>query len=295
MSKENLRVNEDAKYYRQKNRTRITELNEKRNQHAKYYLNNDGTITAEISANSRHYKDKNGKWQDISNEIASSSDEKGFNFSNKANSFKTDFAKNSASGQLAALRLDKNQKISWNMADVNSVDAVNDTFSVTYPEILSDVDLKYVTFSDGLKENIILKSPDAANSYTFNFMSNGLLPEKQNDGSIALKDENTGEAVLVIPKPYMFDGKNESSQDISMEIETGKNPDEFTVTVTADPNWLKDPSRAYPVTVDPTITTYNWYTQVGSNGVDTFIAEGTNYSYYVNELLRQDMRLAHII
>jgi len=49
--------------YRQKNVQRIVELAEKRDQHTKYFRNSDGSITAEASIESRHFKDANGNWQ----------------------------------------------------------------------------------------------------------------------------------------------------------------------------------------------------------------------------------------
>ena len=274
-----------AKVYRQKGAKRLTEMVQKRDQHTKYYLNSDGTTTAEISINSRHYKDKNGKWQDISNKIVPSK-ESGFGFSNEVNSFKTHFAKSSASRYLAMLKLDDNQSISWNMANANAVTSVTDTYSVTYPGILSNADLRYETFSDGLKENIILKSPDVSNSFKFNFTANGLTPEAMDGGSIVLKDDKSDEIKLVLQKPYIFDSKNVSSQDVDMDIEKTKSPNVFTITVTADSAWLNDPARVYPCTIDPTITTYNTAFQVSSGGIDTYIAEGApDTSYYINSYM----------
>lgn len=49
--------------FRQKNANRLTELVDKRDQHTKYYLNSDGSYTAETTVASRHYKDAQGKWQ----------------------------------------------------------------------------------------------------------------------------------------------------------------------------------------------------------------------------------------
>lgn len=46
---------------RTKNITHLAEMVEKRDQHTKYYRNSDGSITAETTINSRHYKDAQGQ------------------------------------------------------------------------------------------------------------------------------------------------------------------------------------------------------------------------------------------
>ncbi|MHB1406336.1 MAG: hypothetical protein ACYCV0_12200 [Desulfitobacteriaceae bacterium] len=93
--------------FRHKDVKPVVELTDKRDQHTKQYLNNDGSYTAEVSINSRHYKNKDGKWQDISNKIVPSQ-ESGFALRNEANSFQTHFAKNSQAQQLDMFKLDRN-------------------------------------------------------------------------------------------------------------------------------------------------------------------------------------------
>lgn len=225
-------------------------------------------------------KTPRGKWQDISNKLVAS-DDPGFSLRNEANSFQTHFAKDSASQFLTMLRLDQNHKLSWSLDNANKVTAVNDTYSVTYPEILTSTDLQYQTFSDGLKENIILKNINAPNSFQFELMTNGLTPVPQTDGSIALQDAKTGEAKFVIPKPFMVDNKQQLSRDVNMTLSQTQNPNVYTVAVTGDLTWLDDPSRAYPVTIDPTITTQNWYAKTSSSGgIDTIITSYAPDTYY---------------
>ncbi len=79
--------------YRHKDVKKLVELTEKRDRHTKYYLNSDGSYTAETTINSRHYQDAQGKWQDISNRLVPSN-EAGFAQQNEANYFYTKFANN---------------------------------------------------------------------------------------------------------------------------------------------------------------------------------------------------------
>ena len=55
----------NPKAYRNKGAKHVTEVTDKRDQHTKYYLNDDGSYTAEVAINSRHYKDAQGQWQDM--------------------------------------------------------------------------------------------------------------------------------------------------------------------------------------------------------------------------------------
>lgn len=65
--------------------TRLTELVDKRDQHTKTFLNSDGSYTAETSYASRHYKNAEGEWEDISNKIGTSSNDPTFAFRSQAN------------------------------------------------------------------------------------------------------------------------------------------------------------------------------------------------------------------
>jgi hypothetical protein len=81
---------------------KLFELEELRDQHTKHYLNNDGSRTAEVSFNSVHYKDTQGKWKDISNKLIPS-EKQGFALRNEANAFKAYFADNTGSPYLVSL------------------------------------------------------------------------------------------------------------------------------------------------------------------------------------------------
>lgn len=265
-----------ASSFRKKDVQRLSELTEMRNQNTKYFRNSDGSITAETSLNSRHYKDDNGKWQDISNRLVSS-EETDFALRNEANSFNTHLANTSQAQFLAKLRLDQISALAWTMDNVNNVNSTNTEESVTYPNIQENIDLQYIPYSDGIKENIILKNSNATNVFNFKLTLTGLKPVAQDDGSIILQDSSSGEAKLVLPKPFMLDAKEQFSDTVSMSVEPTQNPNVYSVVITADSNWLNAPERLYPVTIDPTVKTLN---ATGSIGSDTYVAEYSPYYYY---------------
>lgn len=259
--------------------TKLRELTEKRDKYTKHYLNSDGSYTAETSKSSRHYLDSAGKWEDISNKIVPST-EPGFNSKNEANGFQTQFADDSMANVLVNVKLDAKHEIAWKLDQVQKVDSVKTDTSVTYPEILLNTDLEYLPYSDGLKENIILKEKTAPNAFKFILQTKGLKPVVQEDGSIALQDEKSGETLLTLPTAYMIDQKQQISNAVEVNLSPTKDPNQFILDIVADLNWLNDPERSYPVIVDPIVTNENVTAEVGATGSDTYIADGSPYKYY---------------
>jgi len=99
-----------------------------------------------------------------------------------------------------------------------------------------------------------------------------LTPIQNENGSIALKNAS-GKSVLNIEKPYMTDANSKdifapseiyTSYDVGMKIEQ-KSGSIYTLTLTANKDWLNDPKRAYPVVIDPTFSVTN------NSTLDTYV------------------------
>lgn len=286
-SNQNPSTSDGISPYLQKNVTRIYELVDKRDRTTKYYQNSDGSITAESTIKPRHYKDNQGKWQDISNNIVPS-DDPAFTLRNGANSFQTYFANNSQPNLMTKIKIDQNTFLGWNLNNSNKVSAINDSNSVTYPDIQTSTNLQYLPNWDGLKENIILKDINAPNAFRFDITTNGLIPVQQSDGSIALQDAKSGETKAVLPKPFIFDQNKQVSQSVTMTISSTQSPNVYALFITADLNWLNDPARAYPVVIDPNFTTATPNSNpfgVGNTNNDTYIASNSSNEYYLNNYM----------
>ena len=91
------------------------------------------------------------------------------------------------------------------------------------------------------------------------------------DGSVILADEETGVTVYTIPAPYMYDAAGEYSGAVQYAL-TQKNS-KYTLTVTADADWINSEGRAFPVTVDPTIGT-------GTSQVNVYISSASPSSSF---------------
>ena len=99
------------------------------------------------------------------------------------------------------------------------------------------------------------------------------------------------EKVFTLPKPYMNDsnvdqqsGEAVTSDAVRYNIEK-KDEKTYTLTVTADPQWLQAPERKYPVYVDPSIELDNFENAYAS-AYPTVNYSGENFGIQVKMLIR---------
>ena len=124
--------------------------------------------------------------------------------------------------------------------------------AVKYENVFEDVSLEYEISSNVIKESIVLEKKQDKNIFEFTMDLGTLYPKKEQDGSIVLyTDSGYTNAQSVIAPPYMLDSNGVYSDLVSMELTP--DGDKYTLTITADKNWLDDKQRVYPVIIDPTI------------------------------------------
>ncbi len=273
---------------------------DKRTATSKTFRMSDGSYIAADYGKTIHFKNENGEWTDYDNTLSSSdadsSDSEDFSgYETNSSDIKFKFANNSQSSNL--LKITKGDyKISLHLVGADKSKAVevydpmeknegNDIESAStlnkfssgsiYKDILPSTDLEYIVSGGSVKENIIVKEKCDSYEYTFELKLKGLIPVLLEDGSIALNDEKTAETQLIIPNGYMYDAEYESSSAVSYSIEH-KNGKKYTLTVTADAEWINAEERVFPVTIDPTFEAFdNTY-----NTMDAHISEFTPGDVY---------------
>ena len=136
-----------------------------------------------------------------------------------------------------------------------------------YEEILPGVDLHYTIQSQRLKENIRLKTAQAAEQeLIFHLRYTDMEMKKEEDGSLGLYSEN--QRIFWFDKPYMYDAKGCVSQNVELVMETEEGG--CKVTVSAEKEWLLAEDRSYPVIIDPMTET----SKTKTNIEDTYIFTG---------------------
>lgn len=147
-----------------------------------------------------------------------------------------------------------------------------------YEDILPGIDLHYAIQSEFVKENIRIRTREAAEKrLTFTFCHPGLEMHMEQDGSLGLykitdPDEigNTiKEPVFRFAKPYMYDYAGNCSHNVKFLNET--NGEESCVTIVPDKEWLLDRQRVYPIVIDPMTET----AKTRANIEDTYIFTGS--------------------
>ena len=125
---------------------------------------------------------------------------------------------------------------------------------VLYEDVFPGVDFQYELYSYNIKETIIVKEPLSGYSFSFRLNLVGLTPVLQEDGSVVLLDteENT---IYYIPAPYMTDANGEYSEAVAYTLHQEEDGT-WVLTVAADPAWVEDTDRAFPVRIDPTLIDY---------------------------------------
>jgi RHS repeat-associated protein len=125
----------------------------------------------------------------------------------------------------------------------------------SYGQVLPGVTLNYAAGPQQLKEDIELAAaPSTPPVFRFPLDLNGVTPRTALDGTIQFVD-SSGTVQASIGQGVMADsapanrGPNPGAVAITLE-----NSDQgYTLVVTPDPAWLADPSRVYPVHIDPSV------------------------------------------
>lgn len=278
------------------------ELEEKRDRNIKEFLNSDNTITAAIYPYAVHYM-KDGKWEDIDNSLVEISSNEGRKLKQtKSNNFKVTFAKNSSETNLINIK-DANMSINWTLLGANKVNineekyeldtatlsknerktlVKNNYTTVTYPEILSNVDITYDVQPENVKEKIVLKNIDGLeNKFKFRMDIGDLEAKLNKDKTIDILNKE-GKEISKVESPFMYDGKLEFSDDVDVELT--KDEDSYILELIPSRKWIEDKERAFPIVIDPTVNTSLYYQDIQ----DTFIYQGDsdNYTRHRSHILR---------
>ncbi|GAA1419596.1 hypothetical protein GCM10009662_74620 [Catellatospora coxensis] len=224
------------------------------------YRNADGSLTKVVSSRPVNYRAKDGYYRPIDTKLVKRSDGRLQMAANSVQVSLAGGAESNPAADLVSVTLEGGQSIAYGVQGAAAVAPTVSGSTATYRELLPNTDVEIMAYESGEKENIVLKSPQAANSWLFPLRLQGVTPRLDADGRVAFLDAK-GTAVAWIPRGYMQDshvelptGEPTTSDAVSYELVESAGG--WALRVTADRAWLADPARAYPVRVDPQITTY---------------------------------------
>ena len=291
----------------------VKELTGERTENSKEFLLEDGTKMIAQYNEPVHYKDSKDKWVEYNNTLSedktASPDEAGdSSYTNKSSDISANLSNKAKSKNMISLQ-SNGYKISWgydnagkSKADVkknNEKTSGNDKFTTLknittetmYKDVFNDVDLQYFVTTTGIKENIILKSSKAQNEFTLNYKIPNLTAKQKGDKTITLSNKD-GKEIYTISAPYMYDAKGSTSTQMKIEIVKQKGSN-LQVKLTADYAFIHTIGRAFPVTIDPEITTKTgsqlYYDEASSSG--RIINHGPYYLSKDNMMIGRAIKL----
>ena len=217
----------------------------------------DGTYTLQAFDGPIHYQDAQGTWQTIDTTVVSDTADTGYAYGVTANSWKVHFARESGGPKLLHLQ-SGTLNFSETLDGAATVPVATTGPRVLYLGVFPGVDLQYGVGSRTLEEEMILHDANGPTSYTFSYHVPGASARQDAAGTISFTD-STGHELLRVGGVAMYEAdvngrmlpKGAGTDRVTVTL-AGKAPD-YTVTLTPDHAWLADPTRVFPVAIDPTI------------------------------------------
>ena len=123
-----------------------------------------------------------------------------------------------------------------------------------------NISFEYRLVGNYLKENIIIKEKSALDSFRFALNTNGMTAELQEDRSVLIFNEAEEETSFLMNAPFMYDAAGVRTSEVEVALTETANG--YLYTMTPSEEWLNDPQRAYPVTIDPHIEEITSYANV---------------------------------
>lgn len=250
------------------------EIKDKRTEYSTLFLNPDGSFTEEVYAQAKFYKDPTDKkWKDIDNNLKPNATGK---FENGAGSFKADFAPQTGASDLLTVTKD-GKSISLAPVNGNSIKGIVKKNEIAYKNLFPSTDAHYYVNGNSVKEDLVLNSYNNQNTFSYEIKLNGSKVSTDSDGTIIFKD-NSGKKLWYFQKSFMTDASGKYSDKVTLTLRevNGKT----FVDVIADSIFLKDSNTVYPVTIDPTIDSWNVMTDAYISATNPSTAYSSATSMY---------------
>ena len=249
-----------------------------RTQTSRTYVSH-GVYSRQISPGPVNYQDAQGAWQPIDNTLVPS-DAAGYAYTNKANVYRADFpADLSAKPIRIQLQMDWIQFAPVGTSAATSASTMaGNTITYTQP----GYHLTYTTGNDVVKEAIVLDGPSSPSSLTFSLTTSPGITAQSNAGG-GIDFVNAGGAVQFGFLPPTINDAAGISTTVSHAVSMTLGQDSgggLQVTVAADPKWLSDPGRTWPLTIDPSVSAHPTREFQGATQDCTLVSGTSAYTSY---------------
>ena len=131
---------------------------------------------------------------------------------------------------------------------------------IQFKNVFLGVDFDYEITAEGIKENIIVHQKQQNYNYSFVLETEGLIPQKNEDGSISISEKKDGNwhEIYHIPVPFMYDANGRYSENVFYELEA-RSVSEYVLHLYADSEWINSRETVFPVIIDPAVNTTDYF------------------------------------
>ena len=123
-----------------------------------------------------------------------------------------------------------------------------------------NISFEYHVVGNYLKENIVIREKSVLEPFRFELDTNGMTAELQENRSVLIFNEAEEETAFLMNAPFMYDAAGARTSEVEVTLTETANG--YLYTMTPSEEWLSDPARAYPVTIDPHIEKITSYANV---------------------------------
>ncbi len=221
-----------------------------RTRNSKTYSGQDGRFVTRLSSKSVHFKDAAGEWRDIDNGLAY---ELGTgDLVNQANDYTLRIPPDLGAGPV---RIDHDKAwVSFALQGASAT-ATASGAAARFAGAVGTTDVDYDAQSDAVKETITLHDA-SRDSFAFRLRAApGLRASLTKDGGVDIVDA-AGKTQFALPPPFAYDAPAPGEPpDVESRASYQLDADGagWLLRLSVDPAWLANPSRRFPVTVDPTV------------------------------------------
>lgn len=207
--------------------------------------NPDGTRTLRLHNGQANVQQPDGSWRPVDLNLVLD----GGRLRPKTGPLDLSLAPTSTDPALVRLAFDADHVLTYALRDAAESRGEVSGAQVTYRGVRPGADLRLTPSRVGVKEDLLLNSADATSSYAFTLKPQRLEPRLTESGSVELVDGD--EVVAVIPAGYADDANGSRTTAVRYGLDR-VDEQTWTLRVELDTAWLRDPARAFPVTLDPT-------------------------------------------
>jgi hypothetical protein len=248
--------------------TVLHELPELRNEDSDTYLLSNGAYSQRLQNHPINFRAPDGSWQPIDDQLVQQQDG---SWSPQASPEPISLPASLGSGPVSVGS--GNRRLSFQLEGATQSEGAPAGAQRIYRAALTDTDVTYAATSQAVRETLTLQSADAPTSYRYKLgLADGLHATLQDNGSVLVQDQ-AGETVYTLAPPSASDSAPERSLPSQSAVHFELSDDGAVLTLVLDQAWLSDPSRVFPVKIDPEV----WFNPTDDCSIISASKANTNY------------------